>query len=1625
MDKRSAVYISSAKYDTGWRDQLVASLEKATLGYQIEIWHDGMIPPGLNKRDETEAALERASVAILVISPAALEVETVQEEWRRLHTRSLDGRLRLVPVLFESCPWQSIEWLNGLQIFPIDGHAIGNGSVTDISEDLQELSAVVAQTVLSQENAPTNQTQETQEPDDDIEPPITLPDLEAEWPTKVQEPKTNEPRVFSFHQDRVLALAKIDERRVASGSADGTIRIWNINTGIVKNVLVGHGGSVSALALLRGSQLVSGGDDGSVRIWSPDSGEPLETTIGASAIQALSTAGLRLYTGAEDGMVTQWLSQEGFDVILNENSGGVVNLIELGNQQLLAALAPGEFHLWSLTADGVSFVKTWAAPALTNAAAFGKDRFLSTHIDGTLRLWGLDSEAPLHEYQQGTPLATAEFSPNGEQVLTASFDGTARLWDLATHEAVGEAMVHATGVDNAFFFDAGRKIATLSNDLTVCAWDTTTQKIIGEPFTPVPLPETVILAPTGDRLVAVTGGQGTLWNIRQKEQIGPAFDCNLSLGHTFSPNGEWIAAYDGQSIKILSGWTAKMINQLLPQGNLVAIDFSKDSQFLMTVTEEGRATLWQIGAGEGSGSRVAAENEPLRTACWHSESQRLVVAGSNKVQVFDTGTWQSVSQVRSFDAWTIQFSRDGRRFVTTPMETTIHVFDAETGQQLCAIDHAQYFDSSPPGLVFAELSPNGGLLSTLTDNGIAYLWDATTGQMLGQLPHSQGHNQPALTVDAVDSRHFVSGGQDGRVLLWDAETGLVQKELGNHQGSVNAVLAFDESRIISASDDKTISIWKIDRAKARPARKVTPTTVDEEDTFVNATASLSGFKSDNADGDDQLGIKEEVSALSAVVVAEQVHPPLAIGLFGDWGSGKSFFMGKMRKYIDFLAANTRKLEEQGTSGKLPFCSQVAQIDFNAWHYAESNLWASLVTRIFDGLAEYVGAGKKRVSIEERRRHLLENLETVRTLKREAEADLKEAQKKVEELAEKKKELEEEAYQQRLDWQRAARRAVDSVLAKKHASVDKTLETIGVKRDDLDDLMRTADELRNLSGQLKAHGTALRKDPNIVVLMVSVLIFLGTAWFATQIADQLLEQAAALFLPLVGVVTFAKRHLSKVQKAIALVYEAEAHVKRGLTAVSELGPVEKANLETLEEALEEADKNAANVEKKLKLAQEEEERALKAVQEAESGRRFYRFIEERSSSSDYRQHLGLITLIRRDFEQLKKLINDYAKNKAPGDVRGVERIVLYIDDLDRCEDERVVEVLQAIHLLLAIELFVVVVAVDSRWLLHALEKKYPQFGQRGRRARRLVTPQNYLEKIFQIPFELPAMRQEGFDRLVDSLIDVDAEQTKTTAPLLPAKTATPEANVDRQEKAENEPEVEQKPKPEVIPETSPKIGDEPKLENTSQVEAKPPTAQEPPTETKPTSENKASEKAEEPAKPEEPVRPERRSAADSDGFGGTTQDFARVQQEARGELRITAEENVFVKKLLPLIATPRGLKRLSNVYRLIRVLPPPPGRQPLRQINTRDYEVVLFLLAVQVGLPVVARRLAQHLRDHTSAADLQSLIDDDTTWQRMRLQNTNIAKLKNLVAALDLPPDLTPYQEWEKRVRRFSFDTGPA
>ena len=88
----------------------------------------------------------------------------------------------------------------------------------------------------------------------------------------------------------------------------------------------------------------------------------------------------------------------------------------------------------------------------------------------------------------------------------------------------------------------------------------------------------------------------------------------------------------------------------------------------------------------------------------------------------------------------------------------------------------------------------------------------------------------------------------------------------------------------------------------------------------------------------------EIDTLSALVASRSTKTPMSIGLFGNWGSGKSFFMQKMDERIRVFR------DSAADDPDSPYCKSIIQLKFNAWHYIDRSLWASLGAEIFEGLA---------------------------------------------------------------------------------------------------------------------------------------------------------------------------------------------------------------------------------------------------------------------------------------------------------------------------------------------------------------------------------------------------------------------------------------------------------------------------------------------------------------------------------------------------------------------------------------------------------------------------------------------------------------------------------------------------
>jgi predicted KAP-like P-loop ATPase len=88
-----------------------------------------------------------------------------------------------------------------------------------------------------------------------------------------------------------------------------------------------------------------------------------------------------------------------------------------------------------------------------------------------------------------------------------------------------------------------------------------------------------------------------------------------------------------------------------------------------------------------------------------------------------------------------------------------------------------------------------------------------------------------------------------------------------------------------------------------------------------------------------------------------------------------------------------------------------------------------------------------------------------------------------------------------------------------------------------------------------------------------------------------------------------------------------------------------------------------------------------------------------------------------------------------DEAGIEKLVILVDDLDRCLPSTIIETLEAIRLFLFVERSAFVIAVDETMVEYAVRQHFPDLPGR-------ISPQaysrNYLEKLIQVPFRIPAL-----------------------------------------------------------------------------------------------------------------------------------------------------------------------------------------------------------------------------------------------------------------------------------------------
>ncbi|TQK05672.1 P-loop NTPase fold protein [Herbaspirillum sp. SJZ130] len=523
---------------------------------------------------------------------------------------------------------------------------------------------------------------------------------------------------------------------------------------------------------------------------------------------------------------------------------------------------------------------------------------------------------------------------------------------------------------------------------------------------------------------------------------------------------------------------------------------------------------------------------------------------------------------------------------------------------------------------------------------------------------------------------------------------------------------------------------------------------------------VAGYASDSINvSSDRLGISMEVGVLTAIMMAKAVKPPLAIGLFGNWGTGKSFFMQSMKLRAKQLEAKAKKNESSN------FCSKIVQVEFNAWHYVDTNLWASLATFILDSLAREV---KEPGTEEDSEATLFSSLELAKSDKDIAQKESDVATKRLEENEKSLLSLRNEKMAKELSLADIQIKDFIDQVAKDESAqkIKSALTDLGIFTTwkNVEEFESAIANARSTGGRIWALGSALTVRPNffsrttfilLLIFVIPALLYFGLQFVSIDVfAKKVSAIAAQVSTIFIGLTLWLKKGIDFVKGNLKKIEEAKEKFDKQVVKFREkLTQEEQILLNEIDTLKAHEQVALARVGAATSKVLEIETRLL----ELEKQKSLTHFLKERTESEDYRKHLGLVSTVRKDFEALAtKLSMENAVVK-------VDRIILYIDDLDRCPADKVVDVLQAVHLLLAYPLFVVVVGVDSRWLLRSLRLHFQELGFEEKKNEWAATPQHYLEKIFQIPYSLQQMSNKGYVSLIEQLManpnNVDSTQNE--------------------------------------------------------------------------------------------------------------------------------------------------------------------------------------------------------------------------------------------------------------------------
>jgi WD40 repeat protein len=357
---------------------------------------------------------------------------------------------------------------------------------------------------------------------------------------------------------------------------------------------------------------------------------------------------------------------------------------------------------------------------------------------------------------------TARFSPaDSSLIVTASFDRTARIWKW--NRVAELPAISSTGALRAVCLDAGAEKLVTVTESDAQIWNARTGQSAGQMAAIGPVTLATCSA-DGTLMFTASGRQGQIRNA----MTGAPARSAIALAETpsaavFDAHNHWLAVVSPDELEIWDAATGQ------PKGNPIQLGgdatdavFSSDGSMVATWSHGGTVRVWDVASGAAIGKPMIHQGEVKSTN--FSLDGKLLVASSTTGHEASLWTVETDAEVGilQLDNWVFdaELSPDGR-WVATSSGRSAQVWDVASKNRVSQL--MQEKDT----VLKSTFSPNSEWVLTASQDGVAQLWDASTGVPVGK---PMIHTLAAGAATATPLRASFSADGKWVFVAWEDES---------------------------------------------------------------------------------------------------------------------------------------------------------------------------------------------------------------------------------------------------------------------------------------------------------------------------------------------------------------------------------------------------------------------------------------------------------------------------------------------------------------------------------------------------------------------------------------------------------------------------------------------------------------------------------------------------------------------------------------------------------------------------------------------------------------------------------------------------------------------------------------